>query len=153
MAARMISLLRFKGRRVRGRGWRGAACLMFMVSPLSPWWSWLCCGASAQLRRAAVLLPMALTLGRRRSPVHTTGVRRAPQSGGWFPTCQPITPRTSGDGPHMVSSSVPCDHETEDATQSCGRDEERAPQLTRTDPHGPSSRTGQEAECGSGDPF
>ena len=34
---------------------------------------------------------MALTLGRRCSPVHPTGVRRPPQSGRWFPTRQPTT--------------------------------------------------------------
>ena len=37
MAARMISLLRFKGRRVATLVCFGAACLMFMVSSLSPW--------------------------------------------------------------------------------------------------------------------
>lgn len=57
---------------------------------------------------------MALTLGRRCSPVHPTRVRRPPQSGGVGSRRRhPITPRTSDDGPHMAASSVPCDHETE----------------------------------------
>ena len=43
----MISLLRFKGRRVAALVLRGAACLTLMVSPLSPWWSWSRCGAPA----------------------------------------------------------------------------------------------------------
>ena len=34
----------------------------------------------------------------------------------------------------MDAFSVPCDHETENAMQSPGRDEEWAPRLTRTDP-------------------
>lgn len=34
----------------------------------------------------------------------------------------------------MDASSIPYDHETEDAIQSHRRDEKRAPRLTRTDP-------------------
>nr|DAD98088.1 MAG TPA: hypothetical protein [Siphoviridae sp. ctQ091] len=36
MAARMISLLRFKGRRVATLLLRDAACLIVIMSPLSP---------------------------------------------------------------------------------------------------------------------
>lgn len=39
-----------------------------------------------------------------------------------------------GDGLRTAASSAPCDHETEDAMQSYGRYEERAPLLTHTDP-------------------
>ena len=52
----MISLPRFKGRRVTTFVHLGAACLMVMVFPLSPWLVWI-------VLRAAVLLPMGLTLG------------------------------------------------------------------------------------------
>ena len=59
----MISLLLLKGRRVKGRGWRGAACLMLIMSPLSSVMvSLVLCGRLALPWRAAVLLPMALTL-------------------------------------------------------------------------------------------
>lgn len=82
--------------------------------------------------RAAVLLPMALTLGRRCSPVHTTRVRRPPQSGVLVPDSQPITPRTSSDGPHMAASSTSCDHGTEDA-MLVPQKRRGEGQLTRTD--------------------
>ena len=64
--------------------------------------------------RGALLRPMALTLEPRRPPVHTTWVRRPPHSGCWFPTPHPITPITSGDGPHMVTSTIPRSHGTAD---------------------------------------
>ena len=34
---------------------------------------------------------------------------------GLVPDTSAHHPRTPGDGPHMVASSAPCDHETEDA--------------------------------------
>lgn len=64
-----------------------------------------------------------------RAPMLTCPPRRGETSatiyGSWFPTRHPITPRTSGDGPHMTVSPVPCDHETEDTMPALRKRRER----------------------------
>lgn len=96
-------------------------------------------GALLHPWRAAVLLPMALTLRRRCSPVHPTKVRRPPQSGA-------LVPDTAGPSPpeHRVMGHIWPHRPPRAITrrtvrrQSDGRDspspEKRAPQLTHTDP-------------------
>lgn len=78
---------------------------------------------------------MALSLRRRCSPVHTTRVRRPPQSRALVPdVVSPSHPE------HRVTGSIwPCPPpraitRRRTRCQSHGRGEERAPQLTRTDP-------------------
>ena len=150
MAARMISLLRFKGRRMATLLLRGTACLMLIVIC-----SLFCDGLGCVAGRpphlsGCYLAPDGLNS---RTPMLACPPYRSETFATirvcWFPTRQPITPRTSGDGPHMAAPPAPCNHETEDAMSVRWKRQGGAPQLTRDDP----SRTTREAEHSSGEPF
>lgn len=67
----------------------------------------------------------------------------------WFPTRQPITPRTTGDGPHMAASSAPCNRETEDATPAPRKRQGRAAYTYQSESKGPPSTVTRSRRAGT----
>ena len=113
----MISLLRFKGRRAVTLVRRGAACLMLMMSPLSPWFG-LCCGAPCFALAGCCLAPDGLnstvptpTCPHRRGemPITLRGVGSrhtspSPQNiGRWAAYGHVLRPAQSRNGGHGAS--------------------------------------------------
>mgnify|MGYP001745176141 CR=1 FL=1 len=139
MAAMMISLLLFKGRRGATLVCFGAACLMVMVSPLSLRWSWLCCWAPCFTLAGCCLAPDSLNS---RTPM----AARPPHQGEMYATIRgvgfrhatPVTPEHRVTGriwPCPPSRAITrrrtrCQSDRKDSLSPT----ERAPQLTRTDP-------------------
>lgn len=149
MAARMISLLRFNGRRVAALVCLGAACLMLIMSTLfSVMVSLVLRGRLASPRRATVSLPTVLTLWSRRPPVYPTEVRRPSHSRVLVPDTTAHHPRTSDDGPHTVMSSASYNHETKDTATA--QEGTGTPAHThQSEPNGPPSTAGRPRWAGT----
>lgn len=118
---------------------RGAACLMFTMSPLSPRWSQLCCQAPCFTLAGCCLAPDGLNSrapmlacppyrGETSATIRGLGFRHASPS----PDVLGVMGRI---WPHPPSRAIT---RRRTQCQSRGRDllsfEERAPQLTHTDP-------------------